>query len=208
MRRYSVEELRSRKPETLTAMVNEHLPALLGGALAMGLSRADAEDVVQETFVAFFAKLDSFEGRSSLRTYLFGILYHKASDARRMIARQAPVEDIDALEASLFDHGGGWVRPPRGPEAEVLNGEMGACIERCAEGLSLKQRAAFFLKEVEGETSDAICDALGITPVNLRVTLFRARMKLRHCLERRLECVGQAALRLGCNDSPIARTQG
>lgn len=184
---WTLDRLRARDPEALGAMVSEHLPILLAGALAIGFRRDDAEELVSDTFAAFLAGLDRFEGRSRLKTYLFGILYHKAIQARSRSARQTIVEDIDALVDSHFDRGSVWVRRPRGPEAEALDAELRGWIERCAEGLSPQQRAAFFLKEVEGETSGAICDALGITPVNLRVTLYRARLKLRECLEWRWE---------------------
>ncbi|MCM2305018.1 MAG: sigma-70 family RNA polymerase sigma factor [Elusimicrobia bacterium] len=183
-KRWSVEDLRARKPEALTAMVDDHLPSLLGGALAIGLPRADAEEVVQETFVAFLSALDRFEGRSSLRTYLFGILYHKASRLREKARRTEGSDDIEALVEARFDSGGMWSRPPRGPEAESLDAETRRWVETCAEGLPDAQRTAFFLKEVEGETSESVCNVLGVTATNLRVMLHRARLKLRECLER------------------------
>lgn len=183
----SVDELRARKPETLTAMVNDHLPALLAGALAIGLSRADAEEAVQEAFVAFLSKLDRFEGRSSLRTYLFGILYHKASKLRGKARREVGCDDIEVLIEAHFDKVSMRVRPPRGPEAETLDAEIRRWVEKCAEGLSDAQRTAFFLKEVEGETTEAVCGILGVTATNLRVMLYRARLKLRDCLERKWE---------------------
>lgn len=182
-----VEDIRARKPEALTAVVNEHLPTLLAGALAIGLARADAEEVVQETFVAFLSGLDRFEGRSSLRTYLFGILYHKASNLRAKARREEGSDDIEALVEARFDAGGMWSRPPRGPEAETLDAEIRSWVEKCAEGLSDSQRAAFFLKEVEGEAPEAVCNVLGVNPTNLRVMLHRARLKLRECLERNWE---------------------
>ena len=185
--RWNLDTLRARDPGALGAMVDENLPTLLAGALAIGLPRADAEEVVQDTFVAFLAGLDRFEGRSSVCTYLFGILYHKASNLRAKARREGGTDDIEALVDARFDAAGMWARPPRGPEAEALDGEVRAWIERCAEGLSDDQRAVFFLKEVEGEDSEAICNVLGVSMTNLRVLLHRAKLKLRECLERNWE---------------------
>lgn len=183
----SIEDLRSRKPEVLTALVDDNLPNLLAGALALGLSRVDAEEVVQETFVAFLSGLDRFEGRSSLRTYLFGILYHKAANLRAKKRREEATDDIEAVFDARFASDGMWSRPPRGPEAEVLDGEIREWVQRCAEGLSDDQRAVFFLKEVDGEEPEAICNALGVSTTNFRVLLHRAKLKLRECLERNWE---------------------
>lgn len=185
--RCDVAALRARKPEALDAVVTENLPTLMAGALAIGLSRPDAEEVVQDTFVAFLSGLDRFEGRSSVRTYLFGILYHKASNLRAKARREQGHDDIEAVADARFDKAGMWARPPGGPEAQALDGEIRAWVERCAEGLSDDQRAVFFLKEVEGEKPEAICNALGVSTTNLRVLLHRARLKLRECLERNWE---------------------
>jgi RNA polymerase sigma-70 factor (ECF subfamily) len=185
--RWTLETLRARDPEALGAMVEENLSKLLAGALAIGLQRADAEEVVQETFVAFLAGLDRFEGRSSLRAYLFGILYHKASHLRAKARREEGADDIEALVEARFDAGGMWTRPPRGPEAMSLDAELSRWIETCAQGLPDAQRAAFFLKEVEGETPEDVCNVLGISATNLRVMLHRARLKLRECLEHNWE---------------------
>lgn len=184
---HSLESLRARSPEVLAALVNEHLPTLLAGALAIGLSRPDAEEVVQETFVAFLSALDRFEGRSSVRTYLFGILYHKASNLRAKARREEGSDDIEAVVAARFDGAGAWSRPPRGPEAETLDAETRRWVEKCAEGLSDAQKTAFFLKEVDGEAPEAVCNVLGVSATNLRVMLHRARLKLRECLERNWE---------------------
>ncbi|MDE2293644.1 MAG: sigma-70 family RNA polymerase sigma factor [Elusimicrobia bacterium] len=185
--RWTLETVRARDPEALGAMVEEHLPVLLAGALAMGLPRADAEEAVSATFEAFLADIDRFEGRSSLRTYLFGIMYHKALNLRAKATREAATEDIEALFEARFDASGSWARPPRGPEAEALDDELRSWILRCAEGLPEAQRAAFFLKEVEGTGPEAVCNVLGVTATNLRVMLHRARLKLRECLERNWE---------------------
>lgn len=178
-----IEDLRARKPEALTALVDENLPKLLGGALAIGLSREDAEEAVQDTFVAFLSGLERFEGRSSLSTYLFGIMYHKASHIRAKGRREQGTDDIEAVVDARFGKDGMWSRAPRGPEAEALDAEVRRWVEICADDLSDSQRAAFFLKEVEGESPEAVCNALGVSGTNLRVILHRARLKLRECLE-------------------------
>jgi len=77
-----------------------------------------------------------------------------------------------------------WSAPPQGPEESALTKEIQAWIEKCAENLSAAQRAAFFLKEVEGESSEAICNILGVSYTNFRVLMYRARTKLRECLEK------------------------
>lgn len=181
--RIKFEDLRARKPEALKALVDENLPKLMGGALAIGISREDAEEAVQDTFVAFLSGLERFEGRSSLSTYLFGILYHKASNLRAKARRTEGTDDIEAVLAARFDAGGLWLKPPRGPEAEALDAETRRLVEACAEGLPDAQRAAFFLKEVDGAEPEDICNVLGVSPTNLRVMLHRARLRLRECLE-------------------------
>lgn len=183
----SFEDLRARKPEALAALVDEHLPRLLAGAMAIGLTREDAEEAVQDTFVAFLSGLERFEGRSSLSTYLFGIMYHKASRLRAKGRREEGTDDIEAVVDARFGEDGLWTRAPRGPEAEALDAEIRRFVELCAEGLTEAQRAAFFLKEVEGHDPEEVCNALGVSGTNLRVILHRARLKLRECLESRWE---------------------
>ncbi|MBI3565093.1 MAG: RNA polymerase subunit sigma, partial [Elusimicrobia bacterium] len=94
---------------------------------------------------------------------------------------------IEAVFDARFGADGMWSRPPRGPEAAALDGEVREWVRRCAEGLSDDQRAVFFLKEVDGEEPAAICNALGVSTTNLRVLLHRAKLKLRECLERNWE---------------------
>jgi RNA polymerase sigma-70 factor (ECF subfamily) len=179
--------LRAREPDALESVVRENASALLAGALAYGASRAEAEDLVQETFAAFLDGLDRFEGRSSLKTYLFGILYHKALTMREKRAREEASDDIEAAVDARFDRRGMWMTPPRGPDGEAVNDELREMLRRCSEGLSDVQRSAFFLREVEGEDPAAVCAALKLSAVNLRVVLHRARLRLRECLEVRWE---------------------
>ncbi|MDE1975686.1 MAG: sigma-70 family RNA polymerase sigma factor [Elusimicrobia bacterium] len=179
--------LRRREGGAMERLVREHTPALMAAGLAMGFSQADAEELAQETFSAFLEAIDRFESRSRLKTYLFGILYNKALDLRRKRRRE---ESLDAVEGEFekrFNARGMWASPPKGPEDSALNAEIQTLIEQCAEGLSASQRAAFFLKEAEGESAEAICNVLGVSYTNLRVLMYRARLKLRECLERNWE---------------------
>lgn len=172
-------------PRTIETLVAEHTDALLCAALGLGFGRADAEELVQDVFVAFLGAAERFEGRSSLKTYLFGILYNKARELRRKKAREEATEDIESVFDARFGMLGVWNCIPRGPEDEALAGEAAAALAACAEGLSFEQRTAFYLKEAEGESAEAVCAALGVTPGHLRVLLFRARNRLRDCLEKK-----------------------
>lgn len=175
--------LKNRDPEAISQVVKAHAGDLLRAALGMGLGLAEAEDLVQSIFTAFLEALDRFEGRSSVRTYLFGILYRKMWERGRQKSRELPVDPSDALFDGRFDSLHHWSRPPKGPQEEAETRETAELIRRCLEGLTDQQRAAFQLKEAARESSESICNILGIENTHLRVLLFRARNKLRECLE-------------------------
>ena len=179
-------DIRLRKGEALENLIRTHTPHLFAAALGMGFSESDAEELVQEVFTAFLSAGERFEMRSQLKTYLFGILYNKASEMRRRSRREEAAENIEEIFDKRFDARGMWMTPPRGPEQTVLNQELSEWIERCSENLSLKQRAVFYMKEVEGETTQSVCKVLGISVTHLGVLLFRARNKLRECLEAKM----------------------
>lgn len=177
--------LKARKPGAVEALVDEYTSALLASALAWGLPRADAEEAVQDALVDFLAALDRFEGRSALKTFLFGVLFNKCSERRRKNRREEAVEDVEAAFDSRFGYLGVWNSVPRGPEQEAADGELREWLARCAEGLSMDQRAAFHLKAVEGRGTPEVCKIIGVSSTNLGVLLFRARNKLRECLEKK-----------------------
>ena len=179
-----VRKLRQRENGAMEALVNTYTQPLMAGAFAMGFPEVDAEELVQETFVAFLSAIDRFEGRSQLKTYLFGILYNKAADMRKKQHREDSLDEIQEDYEKRFDDKGMWSKPPQGPEDSALTKEIQATIEKCAENLSASQRTAFFLREVEGESPEAICNVLGVSYTNLRVLMHRARMRLRECLEK------------------------
>jgi RNA polymerase sigma-70 factor (ECF subfamily) len=172
----------------LAAIVGEHTGFLLRGALSMGFAHTEAEELVQDTFAAFLQGKDRFEGRSSVRTFLYGILRNKAFALRRKQGREAAGSDDVEAEAAFgerFTPGGHWrAEEPKGPEDEALNDELAVLISACAEALPEQQRQAFFLKEAEGFSPEEICNALEVSGTHLRVLLFRARLRLRECLQR------------------------
>jgi RNA polymerase sigma-70 factor (ECF subfamily) len=163
--------------------VKEHAAVLLRGALALGLQKTEAEDLVQDTFATFLKAAERFEGRSSLRTFLFGILYRKAMERGRKAARELPTDPADAAFESRFVSWGHWSQPPRGPDQEADLQELSKLISDCIGRLPEQQKAAFLLKEVEMESSEEVRNALDVEDTHLRVLLFRARTKLRDCIE-------------------------
>lgn len=188
MEKALLDNLKERKTEAVAQIVEEHTAVLLRGALGRGLPMADAEELVQETFVAFLKAVDRFEGRSSVRTFLFGILYRKAMERGRKVSRELATDPVDQIFEGRFGKSDGmWITPPKGPDENALTKETGVLIEQCLEGLSADQRSTFHLKEVDHLSTDEVCNIMGISATHLRVLLFRARNKLRECLERKWE---------------------
>jgi RNA polymerase sigma-70 factor (ECF subfamily) len=175
--------IRERDPEVLERVVREYLPQVFRAARGAGLRKEEAEDAAQATFIVFLEKAHEFEGRSHVRTWLFGILYRKIMEMRRASARMEDVDDIEAVVAERFGADGRWARPPRGADAELYGREVVAHTGECLEQAPVRQRMAFVLREVEGMETDEICKILEVTVTNLGVLLFRARNRLRECLE-------------------------
>jgi RNA polymerase sigma-70 factor (ECF subfamily) len=149
----------------------------------MGFASSEAEDLVQDVFTTFFERLDRFEGRSQLRTWLFGILHNKALERHRASVVENRADPIDAIFESRFDADGKWAQPPADLERLLLSKEAGELIHSCMGELPANQRGAFVLREIEGIESAEICKILGITVTNLGVLMHRARIRLRECLE-------------------------
>lgn len=175
--------VRSGDPEAQRVVVEAYLPQILRAARAAGLDATAAEDVAQSAFLTFFEKVATFEGRSRLRTWLFGILYLKIKETRRNSGREMPTDEIEAIVDRRFDEHGNWASPPAGIEQVLEGAEIREAIDGCLEGVPSLQRMAFVLREVEGLVSQEICKILDVTRTNLGVLIFRARNRLRECLE-------------------------
>lgn len=176
--------------DTLT----QHRPVLFRYAL-LTLRDADlAEDVVQETLLAALQAAAGFAERASLRTWLIGILKHKIADQQRRRARETQLFELDRIgpdediEEDLFNAEGGWHSPPKAwshPEQSLEQEEFWRIYEWCQQSLPLRQAKVFMLRELVGLEPEEICKELGFSSTNYWVTLHRARLRLRLCLETR-----------------------
>ncbi|MDW7709266.1 MAG: sigma-70 family RNA polymerase sigma factor [Deferrisomatales bacterium] len=166
--------------------VAEHADDLFRYALSRVGDRETARDVVQETFLAL-VKGAGFEGRSSPRTWLIGVLRHKIADHFRRAA-QTPEASAADPEEDLFDGGGRWRVPP-GPwpfdPGDALDRKrFRQALQLCLRRLSPRRASLFVLRELEGLSTEELCKEFATTPTNIWVLLHRARLALRACLER------------------------
>jgi RNA polymerase sigma-70 factor (ECF subfamily) len=193
-----VEALRSGDEETFRVLVREWNASLLRVAQIFVPSRAIAEEVVQETWLRVLRALDRFEGRSSLKTWVFRILVNTAKTRAQREGRVIPFSSLQdparvpeaSVDADRFlpddheHHPGAWSSPPRDlPEERLLASETRQRIARAIDDLPASQRAVIMLRDVQGWSSEEVCNALDITEVNQRVLLHRARAKVRNALE-------------------------
>ncbi len=177
--------LRDRDPELLASLVAEHTQPLYRAARGMGFREVEAEDLVQDVFISFLGSLDKFEGRSKLRTWLFGILHNRSMEHFRKRQQDRLHDQIDELFESRFDGEGKWSAPPRDLLRLLESKVLGEAIDRCLDGLPPAQRSVFVLREMEGLETPEICKILDVTVTNLGVLTHRARVRLRECLEGR-----------------------
>jgi RNA polymerase sigma-70 factor, ECF subfamily len=196
-----VETLRSGDESAFAALLDTYGSALLRVAMTYTPSRAVAEEVVQETWLGVLKGLERFEGRSSLKTWIFKILTNTASSrgarerrcvpfsalAAREAGRGEAVVDPDRFFAAHHDRWPGhWGLGPtrwETPEAGVLTAEARELVLREIEQLPPAQRTVITLRDIEGWPSDEVCEALEVSEGNQRVLLHRARSKVRSALE-------------------------
>jgi len=176
------------------ALVDKYGPSLLRVAMMYVPSRAVAEEVVADTWLAVVTGLERFEERSSLKTWLFRILTNKAKTRGRREARSRPFSSFDgdengtAVDVDRFARDGHWVAPPRGvPEERLLAGEAKRVVDEAIATLPSNQRAVITLRDVEGLSAEEACNVLGLSETNQRVLLHRARAKVRSAFEEYLE---------------------
>jgi RNA polymerase sigma-70 factor (ECF subfamily) len=194
-----VDALRAGDESAFTRLVEEYGPAMLRVARMFVSSRAVAEEVVQEAWVGVLNGIDRFEGRSSLKTWIFRILTNTAKTRAVREGRSVPFsslagedEEGGAVDADRFlgddtRFPGHWAAPPQrweaAPEGRLLAAETLEVLEREIAKLPANQAVVVTMRDVEGFDADDVCNALDISETNQRVLLHRARTKLRRALE-------------------------
>jgi RNA polymerase sigma-70 factor (ECF subfamily) len=146
-----------------------------------------AEELVQSAFFAALKSQNSFAGKSSEKTWLFGILKHKTMDYFRNSKKNISIDLTSEEDQIHFDASGHMVPKPGNwnldPEKAAENNELAQVLAQCLSRLSDKFHRIFVLKEMDGMSSEEICNEFNIKPTNLWVILHRARNQLKLCLE-------------------------
>lgn len=167
---------------------------MLRFALLQLADHALAEDAVQEALTGALQNARAFGGRAALKTWVFAILKHKIADTLRYKLRVTDAssllrsEDEEQDFAALFDARGHWPADERpgdwgNPHEAVREGQFWRVFEACLENLPGAQARVFMMREFIELESDEICSAVEISLSNLNVMLYRARMRLRECLD-------------------------
>jgi RNA polymerase sigma-70 factor (ECF subfamily) len=188
--------LRASDEAAFAELVGSWSPGMLRAARPFVASNAEAEEVVQETWVAVVTGLSGFEGRSSLRTWVFTILANRARTRGVRESRSVPFSSLVAQEISLdepvvdpsrFARSGGWGTPPRRwedlPDEALQSRETLDVVREGIAELPPMQQVVVTMRDVDGFSSAEVADALQISAVHERVLLHRARGKLRTKLD-------------------------
>jgi RNA polymerase sigma-70 factor, ECF subfamily len=186
-----IDRLRSGDDDAFVVLVERHHAAMVRLARGYVRSSAVAEEVAQEAWLGLLRGVDAFEGRSSLRTWLFRIVVNRAITTGVRESRHHPVDDRELEhENGRFGQDGWWVTPPLHWADEAVDRlaapELAAQARRAIDELPAGQRQVVTLRDVEGLSSMDVCEVLGITEGNQRVLLHRGRARVRAALEREM----------------------
>ena len=184
-----VRRLRSGDESAFAEVVDAYHSSMVRLAQTFVSSRAVAEEVTQDTWLAVLKGIGRFEGRSSLKTWIFRILSNRARSTGVREQRTTPVDlsDEAAVDRRRFDAGGAWSDPPAHWSDEVVDrfssGPLVAQVRAAISDLPESQRAVVTLRDLDGLSSKEVCDVLQISEVNQRVLLHRGRSRIRARLE-------------------------
>jgi RNA polymerase sigma-70 factor (ECF subfamily) len=184
--------LRAGDEAAFVTLVDRYHAPMLRLAASFVPSPAVAEEVVQDTWLGVVRGIDRFEGRSSLKTWLFRILVNRARTTgvreRRTVA--SDLTTGPTVDPNRFDANGGWVEPPEAwaeqAEERIVASQLAARVHAFLDELPDGQRQVVMLRDVEGLSSQEACALLGVTEANQRVLLHRGRARIRHMLEREM----------------------
>ena len=179
-----------------TTWVDDHGDYLFRYAITRLRNEAAAEDMVQETLLSAIQSMSSYGGKSTERTWLTGILNHKSIDHYRKNSKLVQVTDEDTDLSGLdgfFERPDQWdghwviamrpVNPEQSPEEVLERNEFWEVMNRCMSAMPERVASIFSLREIDGLTSEEICEVMSLSPSNFWVIMHRARMQLRRCIE-------------------------
>lgn len=180
-----IERLKTREHEAFNRLVKAYTEHLYRAALGLGFNRNDSRELTQIVWATFYEIISDFKGKSHIRTFIFGILYNKASEFRREQKKYQTIE-IEDIVNDRFDDLGNWTKPPIDPEKFLLRAESLSILEKCVDALPVNLKIAFSLKEIEEKKNSEICKILNVSYTNLGVLIYRAKNKLRECIENKV----------------------
>jgi len=183
--------LRKGDEEAFLMLVGRYQQPMLRLARSMVSSQAVAEEAVQDAWMGVVRGIERFEGRSSLKTWLFRILVNRTRSAGAREIPSVPIEDAHAVDPARFDAQGQWAEPVA-PWTEESEDRLDAArwspvLKTAIDQLPERQRQIVVLRDVEGLSSAEACDVLGISVGNQRILLHRGRTRLREVIEAEME---------------------
>ncbi len=182
-----VERLRQRDGAAFTALVERYHMPMIRLALTFVPNRSVAEEVVQDTWLGIIRGIDRFEGRSSLKTWMFRILVNRARKTGTRERRSVAVAQIDGADSGRFSADGAWNNPPAPWADDVVDRLFAAAVSKrlriAINELPPAQGQVVTLRDVERLSASEVCAVLGITEANQRVLLHRGRSQLRRAIE-------------------------
>lgn len=179
---------RQHDDTAVRTLIRRHNQRLFRAARSIVHTDAEAEDVVQETYVRAFTHLDAFRGESRLSTWLTRIALNEALGRMR---RRRPTVDIDSLDLETDDATSRVLPFPSpsaapNPEAGAAREEIRVVLERAVDTLPDDFRTVFVLRDVEGLNTEETAEQLGILPQTIKTRLFRARRLMRLAIQKEL----------------------
>jgi RNA polymerase sigma-70 factor (ECF subfamily) len=198
--------LRAGDEAAFVALVTRFHGPMLRVASMYVKSRASAEEVVQDAWIGVLRGLHLFEGRSTLKSWIFRILVNCAKTRGVHDSRSLPMSSLadeagegepsvspDRFQEDGERWAGHWAEPPEPwPDARVESSEMKALVREALETLPEAQRTVMTLRDIDGWESHEVCELLGVSEGNQRVLLHRARSKVRGYVEERLGQEGRS----------------
>lgn len=199
--------LRQGNEDAFQTLFDKYHTSLVRLATVYANDRAAAEEVAQDTWIGVLKGLNGFQGRSSLKTWIFTILINRAKTRGQRDSRSLPFSALVSAETESdeptvspdrfaqphdpLETGGHWLQSPRNweelPEAHVLSQETGQHLKAAIAALPPVQRQVITLRDIDGFSAEEVCNILEISETNQRVLLHRARAKVRQALEHYFE---------------------